>query len=331
MQCKINIIIGFTWLLPFNIISQNTIFNPSFEDTISCPPYGSLMWEHIKLAKGWFQPDTSSENYSSTDLFHSCSYSSNADVPNNFAGYQYAHTGEAYCGIILFAPYSIPANYREYIETKLSESLKQGKKYCVSFYISLSDDFRFSTRQIGAFFSTDSVFASNSIVLPYIPQVVYSGAFMTDTSIWYSIYGEFVATGGEQFITIGNFKDDNNTDSIVTNPNAAGKYAYIYIDDVSVTLCDSVNVVERTDKDPHFSIYPNPNNGSMQLDYRVAEMTNVKLVIYDMKGISVASYLLSQNKSSLLIDNRELQNGVYFYRIFNDGIPTTTKKLIIIR
>jgi len=142
-----------------------------------------------------------------------------------------ARTGVAYSG---FSPYYGPPDLREYIEVKLTDSLLPNRKYCVTFYASSADSCRWATSRIGAYLSTDSVYSTNGFVLNYSPQVENPyGNIITDATNWTEISGEFTALGGEKFLTIGNFYNDANTDT-VTIGNYFLYYAYYYIDDVSV-------------------------------------------------------------------------------------------------
>jgi gliding motility-associated-like protein len=75
----------------------------------------------------------------------------------------------------------------------------------------------------------------------YIPQFYYSsGTFFSDKTKWYEISGSFVATNNSNYITIGNFKDDANTDSLFMGGGAGWVEAMLYIDDVSVYDCDAL-------------------------------------------------------------------------------------------
>jgi gliding motility-associated-like protein len=208
----------------------NLVPNPSFETYIACP------WGlgEINKASPWFQP---SARPISTDFFHPCS-SYQADVPNNQCGYQTPRTGLGYAGLIVYSRINGPLPtdpklYREYLEVELTDTLIQGKIYCVEFFISLSNNFNIVTDRIGAYFSTDSILSSDYANLPYIPHVENAlGNLLVDTLGWMKISGVFTATGGEQYMTIGNFKDDLNT--FVDTLSTMSSFCYFYIDDISV-------------------------------------------------------------------------------------------------
>jgi OmpA-OmpF porin, OOP family len=186
-------------------VAQNLVSNWSFEDTIVCP----LSTGQISYAKYWFSPTTAS-----TDYFNSCG-STFVSTPSNQVGYQKPKTGIAYSGIV---PYYY-SNYREYLSSKLSSKLK-GKNYCISFYVSIS---------------IDSVYYSIISPLPVVSQIENpSSRILKDSIGWELVSGVFQAKGGEEYIIIGNFKNNSETTVEQLKDTTFGPFSYYYIDDVSV-------------------------------------------------------------------------------------------------
>ncbi|MCY7408735.1 MAG: tail fiber domain-containing protein, partial [Chitinophagales bacterium] len=108
---------------------------------------------------------------------------------------------------------------REYIEQELSNPLDSGILYSVSFYVSRAEYSRYASDRIGVYFSKDSITSTTYLNLPVIPQVEnQSGNILTDTLNWTLISNQFIAEGGEKFITIGNFRDETQTQWIDVNP-----------------------------------------------------------------------------------------------------------------
>lgn len=221
------------------IMAQNIVPNGSFEQYDTCPNNTA----QIYFASSWFQPNKSWGNIinsSTTDYFNNCSQPNSVGVPKNAFGFQQAKTGTAYAGIITCCGSDEDTvGYREYLEIKLIQPLEVNGKYCVEFYCSLADSAStMATNKIGIYFSTDSILDSsgyqNLTVNPQIENVI----FLDDTSKWYLTGGIYLASGNEQFITIGNFRNNNNTDTIRVKEYPDWlKQSYYYIDDVSVTLC----------------------------------------------------------------------------------------------
>ncbi|MEP7170526.1 MAG: hypothetical protein ABI855_14245, partial [Bacteroidota bacterium] len=183
---------------------QNLVPNPSFEDTIHCP----IGINALNDAVGWFKP-----TLGTPDLFNIC----NLNIPHNFFGYQVPRTGVAYAGIItLITTYdSVYNSWREYAEVKLNSSLQTGTKYFISFYVSLADSVNYATDDIGAYLSIDTAKSDTSYLLAVTPQIEnLQGNYLTDKTEWIKIAGSFIAQGNERFLTIGNFKNYHNTDTL---------------------------------------------------------------------------------------------------------------------
>ncbi len=260
----------------------NLVPNPSFEIYTTCPDGGG---GELNYAPPWYPPTAGSPDYFNQCNNSSSTFGANASVPANSNGYQYARTGVAYAG---FSP-SIPdIEYREYIQAPLLSPLIVGKMYCVEFYVSLADSIKYAITEIGAYFSNGPIInmgiASN---LPYNPQVRSPvGVFLSDKNNWMKISGSFIANGGENYITIGNFKNDINTDTLSTNIWSANgeTQSYYYIDDISVIYeCDTVsNVINIAN-----IFTPNGDNNNDQFVIQDKSHQIKLITIYDRWGIKV--------------------------------------------
>ena len=226
--------------------SGNLVFNPSFEEHTQCPE----RLDALGIMRGvdaWWQPTRGSSDY-----FHPCG-GKDCQVPRNKLGVQAAHGGEAYCGI-----YCSKEAYREYLQTELREPLQRGRRYKVSFWVSLADRAPHAVATLGAFFSRERVDDTTWNILqqreevwypddhtawvarPCEPQVVNpTDRVLDDAQGWQEVAGEFVAAGGERFLTLGNFFPFNQSHVVESsNGNPVLQGAYYYIDDVSVVCLD---------------------------------------------------------------------------------------------
>ncbi len=84
-------------------------------------------------------------------------------------------------------------------------------------------------------------------------------------------------------------------------------------------------------KDIKFKLYPNPNDGAMQLDYSILSGQSGKLIIFDLIGNKLSVYRLESGKKTLKINEGELKNGIYFYKIVLNNRVIVIDKLVIIR
>lgn len=206
----------------------------------------------------WWQPTKGSSDY-----FNACS-KHDSGVPRNKMGYQTAHNGLAYCGI-----YCSQENYREYLQTELKQPLAAGQRYRVSFWVNLADKSPHAVASIGALFTDEMIGdttswdiimeredtaideqQSMSIATYREPQVVNSpDSTLTNSKMWQEISGEFVAQGGERFLTIGNFAPFNHSGVVpVESTNAILPGAYYYIDDVNVVAIGASQPKPKTEE-----------------------------------------------------------------------------------
>lgn len=211
-------------------MAQNVVKNPSFEEYVNCPKHlGNFDADVI----GWSTPTEGS-----TDYFNGCSTA--MGTPKNFNGSQPADFGKGYAGLYLYAP----DDYREYLQAELTEPLIKGKKYQVSFYVSLAERSDFAIKEFGVLFSKDKMEVSGKKQLSKkkmyqlkgneynFMEIGYSN-FYSDTQDWILVHTQFTAKGSERFISIGNFKSNARTRMFKTKRNAK-QGAYYYIDLVLV-------------------------------------------------------------------------------------------------
>jgi len=220
-------------LFSFNISfgQVNLVRNPSFEILDTCP------WTcaQLKLAEPWFQPNDP-QNSGSTDLMSTCSNSIAVGLPWNFSGFQNPRTGNSLVGFATHIWHNDTID-REYLEVRLLDTLKVFKKYCVSFYVSYASlmNWHLPTSALGAYFSNDSLvyYSNNYTTIHVTPQIrnPYNN-IISDTVNWVLISGILTATGGEQYMTIGNFWDPPFVNDTCVGTPCGG--SYYYIDDVSV-------------------------------------------------------------------------------------------------
>jgi len=224
----------FLFIITFNSRGQvNLVNNPSFEDTISCPyDYGQISW-----AIGWNTLITGGGG--NPELYNKCCiYGCGVPVNSSNQGYQYPKSGNGYAGLDV-----ANCNYllREYIQSKLIDKLKSGNTYCVKFFTNLSNYSLAYIKPLGAYLDDGEILTTTTFGLPYAnaalqpltPQIINTYQPLNDTLNWMKIEGSFIATGLEEYITIGNFFSDANS-NIVTIGTPSYWTSYYYIDDVSV-------------------------------------------------------------------------------------------------
>jgi hypothetical protein len=299
--------------------SQNLVPNPSFEDTLSCPMYG-MVSEAVQWSACGVQNN-------SPDYFHSCVYSPwflpGLGVPDNVFGFQYAATGSAYCGFYSY----YPNDYREYIIAPLTSPMVVEQTYYVCFKVSYARNFgtAYSTDKIGAQFTMG---ACPDTVYPNNFAHVYTNTIITDTLGWTVISGSFVADSAYQYIRLGNFFDNANTNS--TNVPDTDSWAYYYIDDIYVSTTPSACLTAiGTNGNAHaaIDIFPNPTEGPTVLQIN-KPIQNATLSVVNVIGESVYE-MQNVSDQEIAIDLHFLTPGLYFLRLVENREVLVTEKLVI--
>ena len=218
--------------------AQNLVPNPSFELYTTCPIDQYQQTGNSVL--NWQNPLYQSVNF---HFFNSCAnISTNASVPLNWFGYETAFNGNAYLGIILSGDFSnsIEKNLRIYATVKTNNTLVANKYYSVSLGYSCNDSLFYATKNFGVLFTNilpqfSSPSPLPSEILQYTPQLE-NFEFLDNRVGWKKLSWIYKAKGNENYLTLGNFKNNNAADAIVINPQASDQYkgAGIYIDDVVV-------------------------------------------------------------------------------------------------
>ena len=78
-------------------------------------------------------------------------------------------------------------------------------------------------------------------------------------------------------------------------------------------------------------LYPNPNDGNMQLDYQLPEEGTGELLIFDLMGRKLFTYPLVNGNNTLKISENSLKNGLYFYHIKINNKIIWSDKLVIFK
>jgi hypothetical protein len=296
----------------------NLVPNPSFESYTACPVNNGT----IVQTGNWYNP-----NGGSTDYFNSCVPANGTfGLPQNYAGSQSAYNnGAAYAGVVACMSAGGPS-YREYLQTQLISPLMAGQTYYLSFYVSAAEIDGVVTADFGAYLSATALSQVTPFNFTVTPQVANPpGQFLNDTLNWTLISGSYVAAGGEQYITIGNFKDDASTsrDTVdFSNPYIC----YYYIDEVCLSLnpqtCANVGVGIRQQSGNGASCY-----------YRVASKHLIfeepapgcTVIINDLSGRPVKTL---STEAGPELDLSDLPAGCYLIYV-SKGQQKTVQKVLI--
>jgi outer membrane protein OmpA-like peptidoglycan-associated protein len=239
------LLIACSVLLSFGLYAQeehNLVPNPSFEEVDGKIKDAG----QIELAIPWMSATTAA-----VDLYSADAKNDQFEVPENKYGKEPARTGNNYVGVSFYGYRGrMP---RTYLTTKLKNPLTEGRKYCMRFYVSLSDMSKYAANNLAMHVSKDSLLEGegNISLDPTIKSFVNKP--FEQQYLWTPICRIYQAGGGEQFITIGNFNSDEETatETLRLSRDFSGRQeynAYYYIDDVSVIPMDVLDGDCQCDK-----------------------------------------------------------------------------------
>lgn len=250
---------------------QNMVPNPGFELYNNCPQARSGIvfsgtYTDFPTALWW----VSALWNTTPDYYNTCATNPLVTLPyNTYNDYQQPHGGDACAGISMFSgyPVTLTSDYREYLETRLSQPLVAGKKYYLSFFVNMAFHLPETANQIvidmvGARFTDTQIkvaypFGQPLLFLNGYPDIVNERqTYISDTAKWHNINGLYTAHGGEQWLTIGYFKDSlpisfTTLYLVEPNPDSIHSTCYMYVDDVCVT-----EVAEPTHDTIYTSSFP---------------------------------------------------------------------------
>jgi hypothetical protein len=228
-KCRLTFLLA---LINHNMLDAqvNLVPNPGFETFTTCPVGFSSFNGYVS---NWNNPSGASPDY-----MNSCANPFPAGAPANGTGYQVPHTGNGYAGAYLTG-----GGYREFIQIQLSSPMVAGQLYDFKMYVVLHNKSKIASDDIGACFSVRPPTSAGTGILTGSPVAQVnnpSGNVITDSLNWTMISGPYLASGGEQYVTLGHFKSDAATTFLTVEYGGQG--TYYYFDDVSVISAGSLPV-----------------------------------------------------------------------------------------
>jgi OmpA-OmpF porin, OOP family len=206
---------------------QNIVPNPGFERFANAP----IGWSYKGSFFGEVVKYWSSATTASPDV-----YGQGVQVPQDWRekgfGKQKPHSGKSMAGLTLWGCENGKPHCREYIEIQLSEPLVEEQWYGVEFWLAHLDK-SLQINNIGAYFSVSEIKRTTDEVLIRPAQFAASEPVKASIGKWVKVSGAFKAKYEGEYLLLGNFSDDEHTQTIAPREDTYN-YAYYYIDDVVV-------------------------------------------------------------------------------------------------
>jgi len=185
--------------------------------------------------------------------------------------------------------------------------------------------------------------------------LIGSNYYKNDSSAVYIVYGNSNLSGGdieniygEKYVTEKSFyhesdgldvyvNNDKEINLVIPNgiyDNYKGKVSFYNtcrIYNPSVLL--KINNVQNNEipQSSFLTVYPNPNDGNMQVDYEIPESEVGIFKIYDVIGRKLLSYSLNGGKNTFAISGNTLDKGIYFYQATAGNKRIGMDKIVVIK
>jgi len=216
MKIFLPVSLAFLFSSSFTTIAQNLVPDPGFESVRRMPTKNN---NGINCTRNWTPTNSGGDYYNKAGDRH-------AGAPKNIFGRQKPHSGNAYGGICT------RKNFMEYLQTKLSDTLTEGKNYLVELYISRAERSIGRVKEFGVLFAKSYRWGAGDLGIAEKPSVDFTkrGGFRNKKK-WIKLSAVYTATGDETTLIVGYF-----------NYNTSKKLrgiSHYYIDDVSVTPIES--------------------------------------------------------------------------------------------
>ena len=206
--------------------------------------------------------------------------------------------GPAYIGLRIYS------DYREFVQIKLSNKLVHGQKYYFEMWISWSDHSNYYAKRFGAsFYNKKPSYTSDFYIFtnpPQIEQKDFKGIVQPDSTEWIKISGVFRASGGERYLTIGNFSTTHFKDRLKKKTwwglNFWHHEAYYFVDQVSLVRLEEYSV-EKDSILAENIVDTTLNNANDNYIYKIEKDSS--LIIENIQFASASDRLLPKSYKDL--------------------------------
>ena len=209
------------------ISTPNIVPNPSFEKFSGTPIGWYYKGAHFDNVMQYWNSPTST----SPDIF-----GKGIRVPNSWKekgfGELTAINGEHFIGLTLYGCSEGKPHCREYVQIQLSEPLVNGQRYEVEFHIAHLPRSMYCNN-MGIYFSENQFEFRTEEFLEFTPQIKEENVEAIKSGSWKKIRKNFTATNNADYLLIGNFYNDEKTETS-KNSQQDYNYAYYYFDNISV-------------------------------------------------------------------------------------------------
>jgi gliding motility-associated-like protein len=208
----------------------------------------------------------------------------------------------------------------EYVQGQFTQTLETGKAYKFSMEVSLAEYSDLMISEIGVYFSDVPISSQNTASLTVSPQIVFfEPNFYGDTISWIHLETYYLANGTEKYLTIGNFRNDQITDTlrrygyepIFVNPYVT----YFYFD--AISLFDASNAIEIANV---FTPNGDGANDVWKLPFTDGNNEKQVFIVNRWGNLITQGSLNGFSWNGNDENGNAVNDGVYFYKVSDTNI-----------
>lgn len=272
-------------------ISNQLVANPNFERYFFKPIFiANDGHDQIEsLIPDWYSPDKATPDYYNTFRFID-------GVPRHFETKEQTNGG--YVGLMLYLEegnnrYDTP-DYTETLQTKLIRPLQKGETYCFKISVRLSENSGFSINKFGVLFSEEAIAFENKKSLDSA-SILFKGD-LPGSEAWEILCSNYVALGGEHYMTIGRFA---SVDNLIRKPQSFRYSSPLSVNKSAYYLMDEIKLYKVTDnsecKCETSNVFVDTETTNHTVEYTIGDTLTLSNVLFDFD-----SYQLHPNSSNEL-------------------------------
>jgi hypothetical protein len=182
----------------------------------------------------------------------------------------------------------------------------------------------FSVYNNSVFTSANRLDAASGL---YVPSLHKSALNMNDLCLYFDYNGFFATSPAyNPTITTGIFRYPiGGPDSATTIMLINDSFTY-----TTYAGCNGVGIAENK-LNANFSVFPNPASESVTVSLSNLNSTETIFVnVIDVSGKLISSERISSGTSTFQCSTKELENGIYFLRLTENGKVIGNKKLVVV-
>jgi len=275
----------------------NYVPNPGFEDVLSTPcRWNQRGIEYMeKHFSEWTSPTETTPDLLTTRVEPDCWSHPKKHSPIR----QLPKSGDNMMGLKIQGTGGTPTFWHEYLMVKLDSTLYGGQRYYAEMWVLRSERSARASSNLGMLFSDTLIQTNNRLPLYFTPQINEEKPVQTRGNRWKKVSGVFEAPHDLNYLLVGNFYGDEQTEIIKYPQGERG--AYYYVDDI---LVRDAKPGERLSNRPKESIKPMPKKKIVEKASTIEEpVTAFELEVGDI--LELRNIFFEFDKAELLPESKQ--------------------------